>query len=122
MIGQTTITTRHSQVHHAGMQPVTADIECSCGLSFKSRLRYEAHCKSPCAQYMTDQFGDQTTLAIHAEHADLEPETICGYCAFALVQNGLRQLHDYQSLLADTQRALAVALARIAELEEQCKK
>ncbi len=116
------IATRHIQVHRTGMQPVTADIECSCGLVFKSRLRYEAHCKSPCAEYMKDQFGDLTALAIHVEHADLEPEKVCGYCAFALVQNGLQQLHDYRNSLINTQRSLAVAQARIAELEEQCKK
>ena len=114
-------TTRHTQVHHTGMQPVTTDIECSCGLSFKSRLQYEAHCESPCAQYMKDQFGDLTTLAIHAEHADLEPEMVCGYCAFSLVQNGLRQLQDCQNSLADTQAVLALYLERLAELEEQCK-
>ncbi|MHB1731928.1 MAG: hypothetical protein ACYCU8_00470 [Ferrimicrobium acidiphilum] len=116
------ITTRHTQVHHTGMQPVTADIECSCGLSFKSRLQYEAHCESPCAQYIKDQFGDQTALAIHTEHADLEPEKVCGYCAFALVQNGLRQLQDCQNSLADMQAVLALYLARITELEERCKK
>jgi hypothetical protein len=71
---------------------------------------------------MKDQFGERATLAVHAEHADLESETVCGYCAFALVQNGLQQLHDCQSLLANTQKTLAVALARIAELEKQCKK
>jgi hypothetical protein len=71
---------------------------------------------------MKDQFGDLTALAIHVEHAGLEPEKVCGYCAFALVQNGLRQLQDCQNSLADMQAVLALYLARITELEERCKK